>query len=80
LEGGVGGQIAHKIFGKGAIIDNLSNDWVVFVKPDPEYAFLLAGDAKKKGKGEGNFGGHAGNLENEIEQWLVPVGWRGGPA
>ena len=65
-----------------------ANDYVVFVKPDPEYEFMLArrdrtellSPFRRVVTSDGNFGGeHNGELENEIEQWLVPVGFRPEP-
>lgn len=48
----------------------LCDDWEVLVRPDPEYRFLLA---REDGA---NF---TGIFENEIEQWLMPVGYRPEP-
>jgi hypothetical protein len=62
------------------------NDWVVHVRPDAEYQFLAAAHTPPfqvpdigMVEGEGNAGGHHGNLENEIEQWMMPVGFRPEP-
>lgn len=65
----------------------LCNDWIVFLRPDPEYGFVLAYDQPRDGETEaddaaglGNFTSELrGNLENEVEQWLVPVGYRPDP-
>jgi len=64
----------------------LCNDWIVFQRPDPEYGFLLAYDQAREEEEEddaarlGNFTDELrGNLENEVEQWLVPVGYRPEP-
>jgi hypothetical protein len=62
----------------------LCNDWIVDVKPDPESQFLLARydhePGRSKSRGHGNFTEELqGSLENEIEQWLVPVGYRPAP-
>ncbi len=55
----------------------LCNDWDIFLRPDPEYRFLLAHDRPGH---DGNFDGeHQGNLENEVEQWLIPGGFRPQP-
>jgi hypothetical protein len=57
------------------VINSLDDDWVVFVKPDPEYRFMLASSFSHQG--EGNFDTeHQGDLENEIEQWIIPGGLR----
>lgn len=63
------------------ITNDLGNDWIVYVKPDPPYRFMLVGDALKLGaKNRGNFDDELrGTIENEIEQWLVPVGFRPEP-
>lgn len=62
------------------IWNDLSDDWIVFVKPDPEYRFLLVGDPQSSTKNSGNFNAELrANVENEIEQWLVPVGYRPEP-
>jgi hypothetical protein len=64
-------------------------DAVVFVRPDPEYRFLLAADedwnrahpGKGLGNGDDEHSGDPqhrtdlGNLEDEEEQWLVPIGY-----
>jgi hypothetical protein len=66
-------------------VDSVKDDWIVYVLPDPEYRFFLARsvNATKKYDDDrilGNFDGeHRGNLENEIEQWLMPVGFRPDP-
>ena len=60
----------------------LCNDWIVYLRPDPEYEFLLAYDTEHEEpeQGWGNFGVELqGDLENEVEQWLVPVGYRTEP-
>jgi hypothetical protein len=55
----------------------LCNDWIVYVEPDPEYHFLLGYDSPNH---EGNFDHeHQGSQENEIEQWLIPGGYRPEP-
>ena len=61
----------------------LCDDWIVLVRPDPEYRFLLAQDREREpgtDKGLGNFGAELqGSLEAEIEQWLIPAGYRPEP-
>ncbi len=74
----------------------LCDDWEVFIRPDPEYHFLLAREdietvpiLQLEGTGwvvtlherqQGNFDADlTGNLENEIEQWLMPGGYRPEP-
>jgi len=60
----------------------LCNDWIVYLRPDPEDGFLLAYDTEHEEpeQGWGNFSVELqGNLENEVEQWLVPVGYRPEP-
>ncbi len=60
----------------------LCNDWIVDLRPDPEYGFLLAYDTEHEDpeQGFGNFSVELqGSLENEVEQWLVPVGYRPEP-
>jgi hypothetical protein len=59
----------------------LCNDWEIFISLDPEYRFLLLGDPQPPSeRGIGNFGkDHFGTLETELEQWLVPVGYRPDP-
>ncbi len=63
---------------------SLCDDWIVRVRPDPEYRFLLAQDREREAgtdKGLGNFTAElGGSLEAEIEQWLIPVGFRPEPA
>jgi hypothetical protein len=62
---------------------SLCDDWIVYVRPDPEYRFILAQDSEREAgtdKGLGNFASElAGSLETEIEQWLIPVGFRPEP-
>ncbi|HEV2671948.1 MAG TPA: hypothetical protein VGU74_12710 [Gemmatimonadales bacterium] len=64
-------------------VHSLCDDWVVYVRPDPEYRFMLAEDHEREAgtdKGLGNFTAElAGSLETEIEQWLIPVGYRPEP-
>jgi len=60
----------------------LCDDWIVYLRPDPEYGFLLAYDTEREEpeQGLGNFGDDLqANLENEVEQWLFPVGYRPEP-
>jgi hypothetical protein len=61
----------------------LCNDWITFVAPQPEYRFLLTREFETEPgevSGRGNFTGELrGNLENEIEQWMVPAGFRPEP-
>src|SRR5439155_977965 len=60
----------------------LCDDWIVYLRPDPEYGFLLAYDTEREEpeQGLGNYGDDLqANLENEVEQWLVPVGYRPEP-
>jgi hypothetical protein len=61
----------------------LCNDWITFLTPDPEYRFALTRELHPEPGGDagrGNFTGELqGNLENEIEQWLVPTGYRPEP-
>jgi hypothetical protein len=75
--------------------NNPCDDRVVFVRPDPEYQFMLAWQAQHfpgqdchtrgylpcdEKIGLGNFDSeHQGNLENEIEDWLVPLAYRPQP-
>ncbi len=75
--------------------NQLCNDWIVFVRPYPEYRFLLTkdkdffeadrcahtGERHLPNTGCGNFDQEHGdgNQENEIEQWLIPVGFRPEP-
>jgi len=54
----------------------LCDDWIIFVKPDPEYYFLLASDPQDTGNFDAE---HSGNVECEIEQWVVPGGYRPEP-
>ena len=53
------------------------------VRPDPDYRFILAQDNEREAgtdKGLGNFTVELrGSLETEIEQWLLPVGYRPEP-
>jgi hypothetical protein len=84
--------------GIGVITGGLCADWIVYLKPDPEYHFMLAGTQQSpppnpfcpspgpnrcgsdEKMGEGNFDEeHQGSLENEIENWLVPGGYRPEP-
>jgi hypothetical protein len=62
---------------------SLCNDWVVNVRPDPPYRFLLARDRDREAGSEqetGNFSDElGGNLEGEVEQWLIPTGFRPEP-
>jgi hypothetical protein len=64
---------------------SLCDDWIVYIRPDPEYRFMLAHDDDNErdagsDKGLGNFAPElAGSLETEIEQWLIPVGYRPEP-
>jgi hypothetical protein len=55
----------------------------MYVLPDPEYHFLQMSDPQrdpKSNQGQGNFtSSHQGNLENEIEQWALPVAYRPQP-
>jgi LGFP repeat len=63
--------------GLGAIKRSLSNDWDIFLKPDPDYHFLLASKGGAGTEQSANFDSeHRGNLEIEGEQWLLPVGYR----
>ncbi len=61
----------------------LCDDWVMFVLPDPEFHFLRMSDPEHESdsdKGQGNFNWeHQGNLENEVEQWTLPVDFRPQP-
>ncbi len=61
----------------------LCNDWIVYLEPDPESRFLLAVDAEREegmDHGLGNTSAELrGNLETEIEQWLMPRGFRPQP-
>ena len=73
----------------GGVQSSLCNDWVVYVFPDPTFWFMLAATqnasdanccANEPDRGLANFDAeHKGNLENEVEQWLVPVGFRPDP-
>jgi hypothetical protein len=57
----------------------LCNDWNVLVRPDPDYRFALFG-SDEPGWTIGNFEpGLSGSVECEMEQWLVPVGFRPEP-
>ena len=62
---------------------SLCDDWIVYVRPDPDYRFMLAQDNEREAgtdKGLGNFTVELrGSLETEIEQWLLPVGYRPEP-
>ncbi len=66
------------------VVNSYADDWVVFVKPDPDYLFMLAShpsappvNTPDEGRGLGNYDReHKGNLENEIEEWLLPGGFR----
>jgi hypothetical protein len=62
------------------------NDWGIFVKPDLDYSFLQSnpGQCHKKcssaDAARGSFDDeHVGDLENEIEQWQIPNGYRPQP-
>jgi hypothetical protein len=56
------------------------DDWIVFVQPDPEYQFLQMADQGPGGYQGGNYNlEHQGSLENEIDQWLLPIGFRPEP-
>ena len=63
---------------------SLCDDWIVLTRLDPEYRFLLAQDREREAgtdKGLGNFTAElGGSLEAEIEQWLIPIGYRPEPA
>jgi len=72
-----------------AAVNSLADDWIIYVRPEPEYRFMLAsspnppadadvGDKRNSDKfGKGNYDPeHIGSLENEIEQWLIPGGFR----
>ena len=54
----------------------LCNDWIVFVRPDPEYRFLLVGGPNARTqRGQGNFDDeHRGNIENETRAVARPRG------
>jgi hypothetical protein len=74
----------HEDCGVGFTATNaLCDDWVMYVLPDPEYHFLQMSDPQrdpKSNQGQGNFtSSHQGNLENEIEQWALPVAYRPQP-
>jgi hypothetical protein len=77
--------------------NGLQDDWIIYLRPEPEYRFMLASSADattlakdnvsecnpsdssydKVNCGTGNSNPeHMGSLENEIEQWLVPGGFR----
>src|SRR5207248_1726098 len=61
---------------------NHAVSWDEVVHPEPEYGLLLAYDTAHEDpeQGFGNFSVELqGSLENEVEQWLVPVGYRPEP-
>jgi len=68
-------------------VNSYADDWIVFVNPDPDYAFLLGSnpgapitDDRDSVYAQGNYDEeHKGNLENEIEEWLLPGGFRPEP-
>jgi hypothetical protein len=82
---GCGGVARWEFDSKNA----LCNDWIIYVKPEPEYRFMLASSPRASSlanccngreMGAGNDVDELnGNLENEIEQWLIPGGFRPEP-
>lgn len=75
------GNILPRWFGSCGLLphskDSNCDDWIVYVQPDPEYYFLQLTSAERT---EGNFNAeHGGSLENEIEQWALPMGFRPEP-
>ena len=78
------------------VVNSLADDWIIYVRPEPEYRFMLASSPNAAAKanddvnrnsdkfGKGNYDPehmgsdpeHIGSLENEIEQWLIPGGFR----
>jgi hypothetical protein len=62
---------------------SLCNDWMVSVRPDPPNRFMLATDREPEAGAEprpGNFSDELrGSLEGEVEQWLIPRGFRPEP-
>jgi len=70
--------------------NKLCDDWVTFVRPEIDYEFTLGSSPEARGAakccldendlGQGNLNlEHQGSLENEIEEWLVPGGYRPEP-
>jgi hypothetical protein len=62
---------------------SLCDDWMVYLRPDPPYDFVLATDGDQipgTDRGLGNLSGELrGNLVTEVEQWLIPQGFRPEP-
>jgi LGFP repeat len=76
----------EEFFGKGTTRGALCNDLDLHIIPDPEHRHFLAPvddmhlSSSEPKRGKGNFNDELkGNFEAEIEQWLVPVGYRPEP-
>jgi hypothetical protein len=67
------------------VVNSLADDWIIFVEHDIQYNFMLSWspdaskhiDSNDPSLGQGNLDDeHRSNTENEIEQWMMPVGFR----